>query len=86
MELKESLYNNVNKNNTKRGTPSRDESFQSTLTNNGKRGFIRFGQGIQSRERKTEQSRSIESRDKKERIMHSAFYMHKFHNQLERNL
>ncbi len=77
VDLKDNLYNVGNQ--TKKNNASRDESFHSTISNNAQRGFIRFGQGNEPKERKTNNSRSIDS--KKERIMHSAFYMHKFHNE-----
>lgn len=75
-----------NKNNNRSNLQSRDTSFHSTISN--KRGFIRFG-GMQGdndmRTKKMGNSRSIESEGKRERIMHSAFYMHKFHNEMEQN-
>lgn len=73
--------NHINGKNNRSNLQSRDNSFHSTISN--KRGFIRFG-GIQTdndmKTRKLGNSRSIESEGKKERILHSAFYMHKFHN------
>lgn len=76
----------MNGKNNRSSLQSRDTSFHSTINN--KRGFIRFG-GMQGgddlRTKKMGNSRSIESEGKRERIMHSAFYMHKFHNEMEQN-
>lgn len=77
----------MNGKNNRSSLQSRDTSFHSTISN--KRGFIRFG-GMQQggddlRTKKMGNSRSIESEGKRERIMHSAFYMHKFHNEMEQN-
>jgi hypothetical protein len=73
--------NHINGKNNRSNLQSRDSSFHSTISN--KRGFIRFGGGQNDNDMKTKKlgnSRSIDSDGKKERILHSAFYMHKFHN------